>query len=130
MAREGLTIKQEKYAQGLFSGLTQREAYKQAYNCENMTDKSIDEVACVLAADLKVSSRIQELEDELRLRNMATVEKVLSEMAKVGFTAVDGARVNDKLRALEMMGKHLGMFTEKVEVSSPDGFKIDIKIVD
>jgi hypothetical protein len=31
MAKEGLTIKQEKYAQGLFAGLSQREAYKQAF---------------------------------------------------------------------------------------------------
>jgi phage terminase small subunit len=85
MADKGLTIKQEKYAQGLFAGLTQREAYKQAYNCENMTDKSIDEVACVLAADLKVISRIKELEDELKLRNMVTIERVVTEYAKLGF---------------------------------------------
>jgi len=85
MATDKLTIKQEKYAQGLFTGLSQREAYKQAYNCENMMDKSIDECACVLAADLKVVSRIEELTNELRLRNMVTVEKVVSEYAKIGF---------------------------------------------
>jgi phage terminase small subunit len=80
-----LTIKQEKYAQGLFAGLSQREAYKQAYSCENMTDKSIDEVACVLAADLKVKSRLEELENELKLRNMVTIERVVTEYAKLGF---------------------------------------------
>jgi phage terminase small subunit len=85
MATDKLTIKQEKYAQGLFAGLSQREAYKQAYSCENMTDKSVDECACVLAADLKVVSRIDELTNELRLRNMVTVEKVVSEYAKIGF---------------------------------------------
>lgn len=80
-----LTIKQEKYAQGLFTGLSQREAYKAAYNCENMTDKSVDEVACVLAADLKVASRIEQLTNELQLRNMVTIENVVSEYAKLGF---------------------------------------------
>jgi len=80
-----LTVKQEKFAQNLFIGMTQREAYKAAYNAENMTDKSIDEEACRLAADLKMTSRISELEDELRLRNMVTIEKVVAEYAKLGF---------------------------------------------
>lgn len=80
-----LTIKQEKFAQGLFAGLSQREAYKQAYNCENWTDKSVDEKACVLANDVKVVSRIKELTDELKERNMVTIERVLAEYAKLGF---------------------------------------------
>jgi len=36
-----LTPKQEKFVQGLFSGLSQREAYKQAYNAVNMKDTTI-----------------------------------------------------------------------------------------
>ena len=83
-----LTVKQEKYAQGLFSGLSQREAYKQAYDVDRMSDKCIDEEACKLAASPKVSQRITELEDELKYRNMATVERVLSEYAKIGFADI------------------------------------------
>jgi phage terminase small subunit len=83
--KDKLTVKQEKYVQGLFLGLTQREAYKQAYDCQNMTDKSIDENACKLAADTKVVSRLQELENEFKLRNMVTVERVIAEYAKLGF---------------------------------------------
>jgi phage terminase small subunit len=85
MAGDKLTIKQEKYAQGLFAGLSQREAYKQAYNCDNMSDKSIDENACRLAADIKVVSRIEELKMRLQERNMVTVENVLSELSKIAF---------------------------------------------
>jgi phage terminase small subunit len=168
-----LTIKQEKFAQGLFAGLSQREAYKQAYDAENMTDKSIDEKACELAGNVKIESRIKELTDELKERNMVTVERVLAELAKVGFAngsdfakviektyiekvfdeegneidqiekkyktveimvtdeidknklaAIAGikstregieVKTNDKIKALELMGKHLGMFTEKIE---------------
>ena len=37
-----LTPKQEKFVQGIVSGkLSQREAYKQAYNTSRMKDKSI-----------------------------------------------------------------------------------------
>ncbi|MDD5239948.1 MAG: terminase small subunit, partial [Candidatus Nanoarchaeia archaeon] len=86
--RDKLTIKQEKYAQGLFTGLSQREAYKQAYDCENMTDKTIDEAACRLAGDSKMVARLEELDDELKLRNMTTVERVLAEYAKLGFADI------------------------------------------
>ena len=83
-----LTIKQDKFAQGLFAGLSQREAYKQAYDAENMSDKCIDEEACILAANPKVSQRIGELNSELKLRNMVTVERILAEYAKLGFSEV------------------------------------------
>lgn len=80
-----LTIKQEKFAQGLFAGLSQREAYKQAYDAKNMTDKQIDEEACKLAANPKVSQRLSNLKGELKNRNMVTVERVMAEYAKLGF---------------------------------------------
>ena len=83
---DNLTIKQEKFCQGLFTGLSQREAYKQSYNAENMTDKSIDEKSCVLANMVKVKERLDILRNELKGRNMVTVERVLAEYAKIAFT--------------------------------------------
>jgi phage terminase small subunit len=80
-----LTIKQEKYAQGLFTGLSQTDAYKQAYNAENMSDEAIYVEASRLSDNPNVSLRISELTNELRLRSMVTVEKVVSEYAKLGF---------------------------------------------
>lgn len=164
-----LTIKQEKYAQGLFAGLTQREAYKQAYHAEFMTDKTIDEEACKLVNSPKLATRIEELTNEFKLRNMITVESVLTEYGKIAFSditdflsfktekiidghddkgrpvysyrqivdalssdEVDGAlisevsigkdgtfrfKLHDKQHALDQIGKSLGMFTERIEVS-------------
>lgn len=179
-----LTIKQEKYVQGLFAGLSQREAYKQAYNAERMTDATIDAKACRLEKEDKIRARLSELTEELKQRNMITVEKVLAELAKVGFAngsdfakviekewteeitddegnktekvhkykAVDvipteqlekdklaaiagikatdkgiEVKTNDKLKALELMGKYLGMFTDKVEMTGKDGGPIETK---
>ena len=173
-----LTIKQEKFAQGLFVGLSQREAYKQAYAYDKMKDKTIDERACVLANDDKVKTRLEGLTNELKNRNMITVEKVLKEYAKICFSdikdflayrtekikvdedeegnpifgyrqivdakpseEVDGAlisevsigrdgtfkfKLHDKLNALEKVGKHLGMFIERKEVTGPNGGPIEI----
>lgn len=80
-----LTIKQERFAQGLFAGLSQREAYRQAFNCEKMSDKTIDENASRLANSSKVTARLNELVNELKERNMVTVEKVLEELSHIAF---------------------------------------------
>jgi len=179
-----LTPKQEKYVQGLFAGLSQREAYKQAYNASRMKDETIDKKACELAKRGKIRGRLTELQDELKERNMVTVEKVLTELAKVGFAnGSDFARVvekehieeikdedgnvtgekiikyktvevipteqldkdklaaiagvkatrdgievktNDKLKALELMGKYLGMFKDNVNIMGA----VPVQIVD
>ncbi len=83
-----LTVKQERFAQGLMAGMTQRDAYKLAYNSQNMTNKSIDEKACELAANDKVVSRLSQLTDELKIRNIKLVEKTLAELAKIGFADI------------------------------------------
>ena len=80
-----LTIKQEKFCQGLFIGLTQIDAYKQAYEAENMSDAAIYVEASRLIDNPNVALRVEQLKDELKLRNMVTIERVLSEYAKIGF---------------------------------------------
>jgi len=121
-----LTPKQEKFVQGLFAGLSQREAYKRAYNCENMKDETIDKKACELAKQGKIRGRLTEFQDELKERNMVTVEKVLTELAKVGFANGIEVKTNDKLKALELMGKYLGMFKDNVNITGA----VPVQIVD
>lgn len=83
-----LTPKQEKFVQGLFSGLSQRQAFKQAYNAENMKDVTIDRKACVIAKQSNISARLTELQDEYKERNMVTIDRVLAEYAKIGFADI------------------------------------------
>lgn len=80
-----LTIKQEKFAQNLFAGMSQREAYKQSFNAENMSNKTIDEKACILAGTDKVRARIDELTEELKNKNMVTVQRIVDELAHIAF---------------------------------------------
>lgn len=56
-----LTTKQEIFVQQLIAGQSQRQAYRQAYNAEKMTDKTVDEKASKLFKDGKVRARYREL---------------------------------------------------------------------
>ena len=48
-----------------------------------------------------------------------TAQKVLAELLGVGYTTVKSKdiRVSDKLRALELLAKHLGLLTEQINVT-------------
>lgn len=56
-----LTTKQEIFVQQLIAGQSQRQAYRQAYNAEKMTDKTVDEKASKLFKDGKVRARYRAL---------------------------------------------------------------------
>ena len=64
-----LTPKQELFVQGIISGLSQRQAYRQAYKAEKMSDETVDVRASKLLKEYKVSIRYRELLKEFS--NMA-----------------------------------------------------------
>lgn len=73
-----MTAKQEKYVQGLVAGLSQRQAYKQAYNTERMKDTTIDNNAYKLMQKNEISTRYNELIDEHKAKALWTREEAVS----------------------------------------------------
>ena len=70
-----LTTKQELFIQGLIKGYSQREAYKMAYEADNMKNESIDVKASNLFKQDKIRLRYEELKNELKEKAFYTVEK-------------------------------------------------------
>ena len=62
-----LTTKQELFIQGLIKGYSQREAYKMAYEADNMKNESIDVKASNLFKQDKIRLRYEELKNEIKL---------------------------------------------------------------
>ena len=65
-----VTIKEEIFCQKRIEGYSQTEAYRFAYNCENMKDKTVTEKASKLMAKDNVRARYQELLDEYKKEAM------------------------------------------------------------
>ena len=112
-----LTAKQESFAQKVAAGSILSDAYRESYAAENMADKTVWSEACRLAQNPKVATRIKAIQDEneqsrrvIALRREEYVLKRLQEEAEQAET--DGSRV----RALELLGKTVGLFTDKVEI--------------
>lgn len=75
-----LTPKQEKFVQGLISGLSQREAYKRSYDCKKMSDNSIDREASLLSSNPKVSQRYNVLLNEHKDKALWTREQSVMDL--------------------------------------------------
>ena len=71
----GLTTKQEIFVQRLIEANSQREAYKFAYEADNMKDETIDKRASELFSKGDIKGRYEELKNELKQKMFYTVEK-------------------------------------------------------
>ena len=69
-----LTPKQEKFAQVWHATGNKSEAYRQAYNCGNMTDAAIVSKAYEVSVNGEVAVRFSELQKAAQKRNDTTVD--------------------------------------------------------
>ena len=58
----GLTAKQLKFCRNVASGMSNKEAYENAYNCANMKDASIYTEASKLACKQEIREQIKTLQ--------------------------------------------------------------------
>lgn len=76
-----LTSKQEKYVQGLVTGLSQRQAYIQAYpKASDWKENSVDRQASTLLKNPKVLARYNALMEEHKNKALWTREEAVNEL--------------------------------------------------
>lgn len=128
-----LTPKQEKYVQNLIKGMSQREAYRDAYPENRSTDEVIDVRACELFKNSKVRVRYEELikkaQDEA-IMSAIERKKWLTEVIKdiqreeCNVKTPDGeeiilgsknADLNTKMKAVDILNKMEGEYKTILE---------------
>lgn len=109
-----LTAKQTKFVEEVSEGSSQSNAYRKAYDTSQMEPKTVWEESSRLRRHPKVAARIIELEAEKayrqRIQALSREERILKELEAVAFG--DGP-VSAKLKAIELLGKNLGLFKPK-----------------
>lgn len=101
---------------------------QKAFTVEYMKDKNATQAAIragysaktaysmgvQLLKNVEVKQAIEELQNAAQVKAGITVEKIVERINRI---AEDPAATNkDKLKADELLGKYLGMFTERVEM--------------
>lgn len=126
-----LTAKQEIFAQNIIKGMSQAEAYRNAYNTKKMSDKTVWENASRLMNNSKVIARVNELRSQVAKDAIMTAEERLKfltriikgEQCEVAYAQdAEGNQIEvkvppslkTKLSAIDIMNKMQGEYVTKV----------------
>lgn len=127
-----MTIKKEKFSQLVVKYGDKSKALRESHDCSKMSDKTINEKACRLATEDKVSTRIEEIKEEAKKEhgvdrafiinglqeiindadytfNLGRKEGISIEDKQAFFRIMQQTKNTDKLRALESLAKMLGL---------------------
>jgi len=114
---EGLTAKQEAFCMAILEGKGFSDAYRQAYDAENMSPASIHQEAYKLGTHPKIAQRLEraerEKQAEQRMQRLSRAERVVQKLEQIALR--DGETDGTQVRALELLGKTLGLFVDRVE---------------
>lgn len=83
-----LTIKQENFCNKYVECGNASEAYRHAYSCDKMKAESVNRLSFELLNNIKITSRVEELKDELKSRSNITKDRILEELSTVGFSSM------------------------------------------
>lgn len=111
-----LTPNQKLFVSHLMSGMTKIDAYRAAYDCKTENNATIVASANRLLKDARITRLMQSFEETVR-------EKVIEDavrtrrfvMERLHDRALAAKTEGSELKALELMGRAVGMFTDKVE---------------
>jgi phage terminase small subunit len=112
-----LTPKQETFCNAYVETGNASEAYRRVFNAGAMKSGTINRKAVELLNNGKITARVEVLQAELKSKSDITKERILKELAKIGFADTDN--LNAKIKALETINKMLGFNEpEKNEVTT------------
>ncbi len=109
-----LTAKQERFCTEYIIDLNATQAAIRA----GYSVKTANRIASENLSKLDIQRKIQELQQKRAERTEITQDRVLKELAGIGFAPITKGKIKaaDKTKALELLGRHLGMFTDKLQI--------------
>lgn len=111
-----LTPSQTMFAQGLIQGKTYRQAYRDAYPQQTGTDSSITTSAYKLSRDPRIQALIADALEETAehlAEDMAGTKRYV--MRQLVAHSKQAKQEGTKLKALELLGKASGLFTQSTD---------------
>jgi len=139
-----LNIKQEKFIANIVKGMSQRQAYKDAYNAK-YRDDVIDRNASKLFNTDEIQVRYRELRDKILEKDIMTATermKFLSDIANgkekdTVYYNVNGqntpieksADLGTRIKAIDTLNKMTGEYTQKLDLGDSK-LEVSIKVTD
>lgn len=114
-----LTLKQEKFCLAYHASGNASGAYREAYECDNMLEATINNNAYMLKNDSDVKARLEELLEEDRKRNAVTIDSITKELEDARKKAMkEGKGASAAVSASLGKAKLHGLLIDKSESNS------------
>ena len=125
----------ERFIQNIVKGMTQRQAYKDAFPDNNSNDKTVDELASRLFNSVKVQTRYEELLEELEDKSIMSAKERMKWLTDVikniqrddvyvknndGEDVLIGSKnadINTKIKAIDTLNKMDNTYQQNIKVS-------------
>ena len=134
-----LNAKQEKFINNIVAGMSQRQAYKDAYNV-NYDENAIDNNASKLFNKDEVQARYKELMGQLEDKAIMSAKERMIWLTNVvkgnvkhisygseGQEYENEAYISDKLKAIDTLNKMSGEYITKVEADVDYTIRVDLE---
>lgn len=112
-----LTQKQENFCLAIVDGDNQADAYRKAYNAENMKPDTVYKRASELMDNGEVAGRIAELRAPATEKVLLTLEEHLTTLDRLRMKAEASEKFGPAIQAEVARGKAAGLQVEKQQVS-------------
>ena len=117
-----LTPKQEKFIQEYLVDLNATQAAIRA----GYSEKTARYIGQENLTKPVIQEAVQEARGKQQERTEVTADLIVKELFKIamndaGDETNSHLKYSNKIKAMELLGKHLGMFTDKVSVEMPEG---------
>ena len=115
-----MTPKQEQFARLYVETGNASEAYRQAYNTDNMKPETVTNEAYKLLQDPDISAMVDGLKEEARQRHAVTVGDLLHELEQARAAALAAPTPQSSAAVSATMGKAkmLGLLVDKAEIKA------------
>ncbi|MBS5835957.1 terminase [Neisseria sp. HMSC059F02] len=115
-----MTPKQEQFARLYVETGNASEAYRQAYNTDNMKPETVTNEAYKLLQDPDISAMVDGLKEEARRRHAVTVGDLLHELEQARAAALAAPTPQSSAAVSATMGKAkmLGLLVDKAEIKA------------
>jgi len=110
-----LTPKQERFVEGYLTTGNASEAYRRAYDAENMSSAVISVKACELLKNGKVAVSLQELREASMTETVATLIERKEWLSSVVRGEERQAKFSDRLRALDLLNQMEAIYVQRSE---------------
>jgi hypothetical protein len=112
-----ITGKMQAFVSNIAQGMSPKDSYRKAYDCSRSAESTIMSSANELLKDPRISELLESVWESVKENivqdAVATKRHVMSELFK--HAQNEEAQLSNRLKSLELMGRAVGMFTDKVE---------------